>query len=75
MITEKWHDLRKNPDDLPKTSAPVWVVLADNPTEIKMDSYNSDDTSILSVGWWLYDLQEITHWMPIEKPEPPEVMA
>lgn len=43
MITEKWHDLRKNPDDLPVNSETVWVVLSDSPTVVEMDSYVAKD--------------------------------
>ena len=40
---EKWHDLRKDPDDLPEKTDQVWVVLAKNPQEVEMDSYMPED--------------------------------
>ena len=39
----KWHDLRKDPTDLPKDSNVVWVILSANPKEVEMDSYNPED--------------------------------
>lgn len=39
----KWHDLRKNPDDLPESADTVWVILSENPTSVEMDSYNPID--------------------------------
>jgi len=97
MITEKWHDLRKNPADLPETSEDVWVILVDNPTKVDVDSYNKDDIGKVmiepeinftdgngtkvhrdkveykSTGWYYNGMPgQITHWMKIEVPEPPE---
>ena len=39
----KWHDLRKDPTDLPKDTKTVWVILSERPTEVEMDSYNPED--------------------------------
>lgn len=39
----EWHDLRKDPNDLPKDTKTVWVILSENPTEVEMDSYNPED--------------------------------
>lgn len=92
----KWHDLRKDPTDLPKDAKTVWVILSENPTEVEMDSYNPEDKGkIMTVsaydretengqiehhdsrqyeasGWWAYDEPGwVTHWMPMDIPEPP----
>lgn len=87
MITEKWHDLRKDPNDLPETSDTVWVIVKDNPTDVTMDSYDpgmrgkdittyyARDYSVTfpQSGWWGYPEEGIvTHWMYMEVPEPPE---
>lgn len=97
MITEKWHDLRENPDDLPENGDDVWVILADNPNLVDVDSYiekdkghevtepgydfvdedgtkiHRDEVKYISSGWWQYGQPGmITHWMYIEKPEPPK---
>ena len=85
MITEKWHDLRKDPNDLPNTSDWVWVIRIDYPKEIDMDSYDPNDRgkeyteiigdkheNYLASGWWNATRHGmITHWMYVEKPEPP----
>ena len=42
MITNKWHDLTKNPEDLPKTTDDVWVILADNQNDVTVDSYDEN---------------------------------
>ena len=42
-MTEKWHDLRKDPTDLPKDTNTVWVILSETPTEVDMDSYNPEN--------------------------------
>lgn len=86
MITEKWHDLRKDPNDLPETRDNVWVILAENPKEVEVDAYDPDDKGkervihtrtttekYIASGWWQFDhpSQQVTHWMYIETPEPP----
>ena len=85
MITEKWHDLRKDPEDLPKTPDWVWAIHTDCPEDAEMDSYDPNDKGkeyveiiggksekYLSSGWWnATRTGTITHWMYIEKPEPP----
>lgn len=92
----KWHDLRKDPTDLPKDTKTVWVILSENPTEVEMDSYNQEAKGKSVVipaydrktedgqiehhepqefeasGWWAYDVPGwVTHWMPMDVPEPP----
>ena len=39
----QWHDLRKDPTDLPESQNAVWVILSENPTEVEQDSYNPED--------------------------------
>ena len=64
MITEKWHDLRKDPDDLPTDANTVWVILSGNPTEVEMDSYNPDNKGkviIVPAYDWETETGEIKH--------------
>ena len=87
MITEKWHDLRKDPADLPETTNDVWVILKDNPNDVETDSYDPNDkgkdttvyyrrdysVTFPSSGWYNYpEAGMVTHWMYIEVPEQPQ---
>lgn len=41
MITEKWHDLRKDPNDLPKEADEYWVMIDGCPT-VDVDTFSPE---------------------------------
>lgn len=63
----EWHDLRKNPNDLPDTDRNVWVK-RESETECQLDNYYEDDKCWGLRGDWCSD--DVILWC--ELPVPPK---
>lgn len=61
----QWHDLRKDPTDLPKEKVDVYILDSQGKVDVKHLEWNKE--------WWgngtYYSLTAVTHWKEIVLPE------
>jgi hypothetical protein len=73
QITEgsQWHKFDKDdPDSWPENGR-YWVALRNG--DVSQDLFQAERISQYRI-WNAFDPRYVTHWMPIEVPEPPEVI-
>lgn len=64
---EKWHDLRENPDDLPKEDYTEVVFVTKDKNETLAGIYMNGSSIFATFGIAFYDVEQVIAWCELPK--------